>query len=286
MNITNISIEKFKSYLEVKGKSKNTIKHYTYDANVFLNFINPNNINNNINRENIVEYKSHLQSKQLNAKTINGILSSLKSYNEFLISIGIQESIVILSQDYIKIQKSFTSPTNTNNNEVGKFIKKIESEPYRNYAIVVALANTGLRISELLNLKLSDLKNLDKNEATIIGKGNKQRKIIVYPRAVEVIKEYIKNHRFGKYENSPYVFISNKAEKLHTATIQAIFNKYSSKITPHDLRHNFATYYLKETNDLIGLQEQLGHENLNTTRIYLHPSMEDRKSNMKSFSIG
>jgi len=214
----------FTQYLtETKNNSPNTIKSYIHDLESYFKYhnINTNNTNQSnqqpspLTRPNILSYKHYLQhTKQTNAKTINRILSSLKSYNEFLIlnHPNIQQSLIILSSDYIKIQRSSTSPTNITLKEAIKFMDKIKSsEPYRNYAIVTLIANTGLRISEALSIKINNL-YLDDNEMTIIGKGNKQREIIINSTAIKVINEYITNHRY-KYKyaaTSEYLFVSSK----------------------------------------------------------------------------
>jgi len=286
-------LTKYTNYLAEQGKSKNTIKSYNHDIGLFFEYfkIEPGIIN----RDQIIEYKDYLlKEKNVDAKTINRRLSALKSYNEFLVKMGYQENLIILSQDYIKTQQSFSSPTNVSPKEVSNFINKIkDNEPYRNYAIVYLIANTGLRVSEALNIKLTDLSTLKNGEITIIGKGNKQRNIIISnPKVVKVISEYLTNYRSQyKYAvevlNSPYLFVSNKGKKLEASSIERIFNKHSKKITPHCLRHNYATEVLEnDVLDLRQLQQQLGHSRLNTVQIYTHPSKEKMKKKLSGFSIG
>lgn len=268
-------INKFATYLKTEGKSDNTIKSYVYDIKKFFNQFNE------LNRDNILAYKSYLELENINAKSINRNLSSLKQYSEF---IGVKD--MIKSQDYITIQKSFSSPTNITKEDFKKFIKKIkQNESYRNYAIVVLIINTGIRISEALLIKLKDL-NLNKSEIIVSrGKGNKQRNVAINNIAISVIKEYLNNHRIkSKYADCEYLFISNKGGKLTTRSIEQVFNKYSDKITPHSLRHLFATNALeKGILDIRQLQEQLGHSHLDTVLIYTHPSRDTmkKKLNMK-----
>lgn len=270
-------MQDFINYLKDEGKSDNTIKNYTNDLkNFFVCF-------GEFNRENVLSYKSQLESKNINAKTINRTLSSLKKYSNFL---GVGN--IIKSQDYISIQKSFSSPTTITKKDLKQFINKIKrNEPFRNYAIVVLIANTGLRISEALSIKLKDLKNLTRGEIIVSrGKGSKQREITVNQPAINAIEEYLKNHR-DKYKYagiSEYLFVSNKGEKLVPRAIESVFNKYSSDITPHSLRHLFATNALeKGILNIRQLQEQLGHSNLNTVLVYTHPTRDAmrKKLNMK-----
>ena len=161
MNNQNINpLTQYINHLAEQGKSINTIKSYSHDIGLFFEYfgIEPQVIS----RDQIIEYKEYLlKERNVDAKTINRRLSALKSYNEFLVKMGYQENLIILSQDYIKTQQSFSSPTNVSPKEVSNFINKIkDNEPYRNYAIVYLIANTGLRVSEALNIKLTDLSTL------------------------------------------------------------------------------------------------------------------------------
>jgi len=286
-NITNL-LDEYTNYLESEGKSINTIKSYWKDINAF--FVHFNVSPSTIKRNQIIEYKEYLQNvKNNNAKSINRALSGLKSYNEFLILKGWQENLVILSMDYIKVQQPFSSPTNVSLKQAKIFMDKIKkNEPYRNYAITTLIANTGLRISEALNIKINGL-TLSDDEMIIIGKGNKQRVIILNPTAIEVIKEYITNHRnkSSYADKCEYLFISNKGGRLQPCTIERIFNKYSNKITPHCLRHCYATSVLEnEILDLRQIQQQLGHSRLDTVMLYTHPTKEKMKQKLNGFKIG
>ncbi len=274
------SLDSFKEHLlNNEGKSDNTAMCYTYDLKAFFNQYP------NFNRDNIISY---LNSKNINAKSRNRILSSFRSYSSFL---GLDNKCPVRSQDYISIQQTFTSPNNLTKKEVLSFINRVRrNESYRNYAIVMVLVNTGLRISEALSLKICDIQ-LDNNEALVTGKGNKQREIILNNKIVKIIEEYINNHRnTSKYAKiSPYLFVSNKGIKLSPSTIQRIFNNYSDTITPHSLRHMFASNALENNVlDIRQLQQQLGHSKLDTVLIYTHPSKKAMKKsmNMRGASIG
>ncbi len=283
-------LSQYQNYLTQLSKSPKTIQEYTKDISKYFQHYNTQPTT--LQRDQILSYKNYLQNtKNINAKSINRALSSLKSYNEFLIATKQQNNLVILSQDYIKVQQQLTSPTNVTIKEAIRFINKIkDKESFRNYAIVTVIANTGLRISEVLSIKLNNI-YLDDYEITVIGKGNKQRTIIINKMVVDVITEYLNNHRNkSKYATtSEYLFVSNKGNKLEPCTIQRIFNEHSKKITPHSLRHVFATNALENNIlDLRSLQQQLGHSNLSTTQIYTHPNKTKMKKqlNMKEACIG
>ena len=209
--VTNITktnpLTKYTNYLAEQGKSKNTIKSYNHDIGLFFEYfkIEPGIIN----RDQIIEYKDYLlETRNNDAKTINRALSSLKSYNEFLVEIGCQDEVIILSQDYRKVQKQLTSPTNTNNKEIFSFMEKVKkNEPIRNYYIIRLILNTGLRISELLNIELSDI-DLKRKNLKIVGKGSKQRNIPLNDKAIEIIKLVIddrKNYRYA-YDSKLYTY--------------------------------------------------------------------------------
>lgn len=295
MNTININtinpnpLTEYTNYLASQNKSTNTINSYYKDINLFFNHFNL--FPTTITREMIIEYKSYLQhTKNINAKSINRALSSLKSYNEFLVKVGLQDSVVVLSMDYIKVQKQLISPTNTNIKEAIKFMNKIKTnEVVRNYYIVALLLNTGLRISELTNIKLSDIMLGNKKKLRVIGKGNKQRIIPLNDVAIDIIKLAIEDRKNYKYAievlNSEYLFVSKKSEKLRSDSIEKIFGKYSNVITPHKLRHVFATNFLENGGDIRSLQQILGHENLSTTSIYTHPSESSLMKSMNSCSI-
>jgi len=279
-------LTQFTHYLQQQNKSENTIKSYYKDIEAFFKFfgLSPTTLT----RDQIIEYRQYLQNERnINAKSINRSLSALKAYNEFLVREGLQENLVILSQDYIRIQKQLISPTNTTKNEAVKFMNKVkDNECDRNYYIVKLLLNTGLRISEALGIKLDDIMLGNKKKLRVIGKGNKQRLVPINDVAYEIIKLAIEDRKNYKYASEcEYLFVSQKGGKLRSDTIERIFNKYSKSITPHVLRHVFSTNFLESGGDIRVLQIILGHSNLNTTSIYTHPSEMVMMSSMNNCSI-
>lgn len=278
----------YTNYLTSQNKAENTIKSYAQDINSFFEHFNLSPTI--LIREQIIQYKEYLQkTKNNNAKSINRSLSSLKSYNEFLVLKGLQDNLVVLSIDYIKVQKQLLSPTSTTTKEAIRFMEKIKkNEPIRNHNIVALLLNTGLRISEILGVKLVDIR-LDKKKLVVLGKGSKQRIIPLNDEAINIIEKSIEDRKNYKYAtevmNSPYLFLSNKGGKLDKSTIERIFNKYSNIITPHVCRHIWATNFLKNSGDLLACQQILGHSSLSTTQIYLHPSQDDMIKSMNECCI-
>lgn len=287
--ITPNYLNEYINYQESQNKSMNTINAYVKDIRMFFRHFNLSP--SVVGREQIKEYKEHLQNvKNNNAKTINRSLSSLKSYNEFLIKEGWQENLVVLGQDHVKVQKQLTSPTNVNLKEANRFMEKVKkNECMRNYHIVRLLLNTGLRITELLSIELDDI-NFKRASLRVVGKGSKQRIIPLNKVAIEIINKAIEdreNYNHAIELGSQYLFLSNKSKtgRLESSSVERIFNKHSNVITPHKLRHIFATNYLKNGGSLKELQEILGHGSLSTTQIYLHPSQDDMRNSMNNCCI-
>ena len=275
-------------YMKDLNKATNTITSYVKDINAFLKY---NEFPFTLTREQITQYKQYLlETRNNDAKSINRALSSLKSYNEFLVREKVQDSVVVLSIDYVKVQKQLTSPTNTTKNEAVKFMEKVKkNECPRNYYIVRLLLNTGLRISELLNIELDDI-NFKKENLKVLGKGSKQRIIPLNKTALEIIKLAIedrKNYNHAITLDSQFLFLSNKSKtgKLESSSVERIFNKYSNTITCHSLRHVFATNFLEDGGNIRELQMILGHSSIATTTIYTHPTESSLRKNINSCSI-
>lgn len=262
-----ICMEKFTNYLVNESLAPNTIRNYVSDIGLFLQYAPEQ-----FTKQDVLEYRALLQQTK-NATTINRFLSALKHYTR---SRGLPD--MVGSNDFIKIQKTYVSPTTLNEEDVLEFLARLRrNQPFRDYCIAVVIANTGLRIGEVLSIRLSHLQLIDSNELIIIGKGNKQRKVVINDSTVKVIMHYYNNERI-KYKwaaMSDYLFVSNKGKRLNAATVNRIFNDNSLTITPHMLRHFFATNALEEgLLNLRQLQEQLGHSSLETVQKYTHPRRE------------
>ena len=275
-------MKNFESYL-AESKSPNTIKSYVSDLKKYFSFSN----STILTRSNIETYKQYLLNQNKSASTINRHLSSLSAYNLYLIQNKLMNEVIILPKDYIKVQKTKTNPNDLSKEEINKFIHEIKKyEPYRNYCIVMTLIGTGLRINECLSLRLNNI-DLDNAEGYVVGKGNKMRRFDILPEIIPVLREYINNHRhkYLRASNSPYLFVSTRKDRLCTASINAIFNYYSDKITPHKLRHYFASEVYQQTNDIVLVKDQLGHSNINTTMIYTYQKIQDKKRKLAAVSI-
>lgn len=283
-NLMQHNLQQFILYLKNESKSENTVKGYVRNIIDYNRWFNDSFGKDfiTLHRPNILEYKGYLQNIRCNnAKTINHKLSSLRKYNQYLMSEGLQDNIVIEINDLNKIQQEYASPTDITELEVKQFLQSLlESGDARNYALSVLLAYSGLRISEAVNIKLTDF-DLKSGECLIRnGKGNKQRAIILNSKVVNAIKEYLKI-RENQNLDSEYLFISRKKNRLDRTTVNRLFNSYSNKITPHQLRHFFCTNALEKGMVAHEVAYQAGHSNIHTTLLYTNPDKKKLKSKME-----
>lgn len=280
-------IPQYKQYLIAQAKSVNTVKTYVSDVEQYFK------VYDGIDRESIQGYKEYMKKKlDLSSVTVNRKLSSLKSFNEFLLGEGLVESVFVLKRDFIRVQEK-GNPTDVTEKQVNMFLKRVSEKPNiyksRDIAIIYLIANTGIRREEVTNLKLKNL-DLENGELIVIGKGNKQRVVYLNDVTVEMNNWLNDRKKFKHAEKSPYIFVSERSDKLHKDTVNDIFNKYctpKNKVKPHGLRHNYSTTMIeKEILDLPQLQNQLGHASISTTQIYLHPRKDTIKKKINKFKIG
>lgn len=283
-------IGEFLRYLLIdKGYSGNTIESYKRDLYKFLEYNKGKNINN-INNNDLKDYIKFLSKENLNEKSISRNISCLKSFYKFLV---IDKKIKDNPSEILfipKIKKSL--PNILTEEEVINLldIKLINNFDYRNKAMLELMYGTGLRVSELVDLKLQDI-DLTQEVVRAFGKGKKERIIPLGEFASYALKEYInkyRNNMLKKYNNE-YLFLNNHGNKM---TRQGFFKiikaiaeekRINKPLSPHTLRHSFASHMLKYGADLRTIQELLGHSDISTTQIYTHVTNEQLKENYKEF---
>ncbi len=282
MNISN-SVNKFKEYcLKELNYSEETILSYISDLDNYEEYLKNNNINYlDINKMEILDYLKYLDDLKYTNKTISRHLSTLRSFYNYLVNIKLLDNNIYKRIRNPKVEKKL--PNYLNIIEVEDIINEIPiktKEDIRNKCIFELLYSTGIRVSEASDLKYKDI---DKNSMSIriFGKGSKER--IVYYGEVfsDTLNKYLQvRDKFLINGNIDYLFINKNGNKLSRQSIEGIINKIiknssvNHKISPHVLRHTFATHLLDNGADLRSVQELLGHENLNTTEIYTHISNE------------
>ena len=267
-------IEKYITYLEYERKlSLNTIKSYLNDLKDYDNYFKGKIID--ISYEDVKKYLDTLQKKT--NTTISHYITVINSFYSFLISENEISSNPCENIANPKIIKKL--PNYLTEEEVNKLlnIKIITPYDYRNKAMLELLYATGLRISELCNLKLSDV-DISNCFVRVYGKGKKERIVPITDLALNHLQIYITHYRniILKTKDSEYLFISNNLTNISRQGFFKILKKECKKagieknVSPHILRHSFATHLLKHGADLRIIQELLGHEDIVTTQIYAH----------------
>ena len=275
------SFENFKNYLKLeRGLSINSIKSYEYDLNLFKNFIQSNKMSDtpfNCRPETVKNYLyNNLSNKKSRSQARS--ISAIKSFFNYLIFEGHIKKSPVSDIESPKLEKKL--PEVLTELEIEKLIKSFDIQQnfgQRNRTIIEVLYGTGIRVSELINLKLSNI-FFKENIIKIIGKGNKERFVPLGRIASNEIKEYLKirDNSIINSKFSDIVFLNRYGRGLTRSMIfKIISDSYKrigldKKISPHTLRHSFATHLLKNGADLRTIQIILGHESITTTEIYTH----------------
>ena len=287
MNKIDNLIEEFLRYLLIdKGYSKNTISSYKQDLDKFSKYFK----NKDINSIDTNGLKDYIRSLNLNEKSISRIISCLKSFYKFLIIEKIVKNNPTDGLYMPKIKKSL--PNILSIEDVDKLlnIKLDDDFSYRNKAMIELMYATGLRVSELVNLKINDI-DFSQDIIRIVGKGSKERIVPIGDYSKEYLEAYIYKHRANllkKYQ-SEYIFLNNHGKQMTRQGFFKIIKKIAtdvgitSEISPHTLRHSFASHLLKYGADLRTIQELLGHSDISTTQVYTHIANEELRKNYNEY---
>ena len=269
----------FISYLSDKDYSLNTINSYEKDLNLFCQYANDCNIAK-VDYNFVRGYLQFLHNKNYTAKSISRHISSLKSFFKYLTKMEIVKENPCLLVTNPKIEKKLPNYINYQDLDI-LFNTPDCSTPLglRNRLILELLYSCGVRVSELVNIKISDI-DFSNNRILILGKGNKERYVLYGKICRDLLNDYINNSRVKLNKNSDYLLLNKFGKKITDRAIRMIIDNIVKKsslklnISPHTLRHTFATHLLNEGADLKIVQELLGHENIATTGIYTHVSNE------------
>ncbi len=292
------AVNNFRKYLAVeKGYSPLTIKEYTHDLRLLSNYlIEKFNYNKEfkvekVDKFEIAEFLGDIILVDDNSPvTRNRKLYSIRSFFKYLAKNDVLENNPTLSIEASKTEIK-SEPIYMKLDDARRYIDSINNydsiNRVRDLAIVKLFLYAGLRVSELVNL---DIENIDFENKSIkfFGKGNKERILPLHDDVINVIEDYLKERdlisiKYKEDENS--LFISRHGRRISIRSIQMLVKKYakaagiknSSKITPHKLRHTFASLLYYQTKDIKILQELLGHSNISTTQIYTHTDIEQKK---------
>ena len=268
----------FINYLRIEKRlSSNTIFNYSLDIKKFYKFFN--NKIDNLTKENIDKYIKSLNNND--ASSINRNITSIRQFLKFLIKNNIYEEKILDNLEYRKTPKKL--PKFLTIEEIDRLlnIKLNTSFDYRNKAMFELMYSTGLRITELISLTLNSI-DLENCMLRTMGKGKKERIIPIGDEAIKWVKLYINEHRNSlikkKNKVTDILFLNNHGKILSRSGFNMILkaiaseNKIDKYLTPHVIRHSFATHLVENGADIRVVQELLGHENIETTEIYTHIS--------------
>ena len=266
----------FFNYLVIeKGLSSNSIKAYKIDIKKFVLWLSRSKKPSfkNICESDLNEYIAYMFKNKLSSSSVNRNISSIKAFYLFLI----KRKIIMISPaaEIITPKQERYLPTSMSELEVEKLLNSPKSSiriEIRDKAMIEMLYATGMRISELVNLKLN---NVDTNRCVVkvLGKGSKERLIPFGENALEALNLYL---NIRPSSNSKEVFLSTRKRRLSRVTFWQRIKTYLKRenlklsISPHTLRHAFATHLLNRGADLRSVQLLLGHSDLSTTQIYTH----------------
>lgn len=278
------------SLLIEKKLSANTHESYSNDINKYINFLNKKNIKNinSITPKDIEEFLMHLKKNNLSDRTIAHNLTCIKEYHKFLLKNNFIKKDVSENISGPKLSKYL--PNVLSVDEVDKLLNiNLESDfDYRNKAMLEILYATGLRVSELINLDMNSV-NFEYASVRCIGKGSKERIIPLGDVSLECLKLYIDYHRGNmlKGYTCDKLFLNNHGKQMTRQGFFKIIKKLAKDngikkdISPHTLRHSFATHMLYYGADLRSIQEFLGHSDISTTEIYTHISLNKIREDYK-----
>ena len=278
-----VYIKGYYNYLLIeKSLSKNTVEAYERDIRKMAGFFLDKNEKikiTSIKYEDFQDYLAHLNEEKIKARSQSRIISSIRSFYKFL---TIEKLIKVNPSELLESPKTGKKlPEFLTVQEVNDLVNEIDrsnSEGERNLAILEVLYGCGLRVSELIELKISEI-YWKEGFIRIIGKGNKERLVPLGKVASKHLKIYINEIRVHKKIEEEYidhVFINKNGKKISRVMIFKIIKKLTAKagikknISPHTLRHSFATHLVEGGADLRAVQEMLGHQSITTTEIYTH----------------
>lgn len=285
-NKYNTYLNNFISYLtNNKRYSPYTITSYKKDTYDYLEFLKKNNIDiKNSNYKIVEEYSKYLYKKKLSKRSIARKYSSIRTFYNYLEKNNILENNIFNLLENPKKEEKL--PRFINEYELDKMFEIPDNSPkgQRDRLILELLYGTGVRVSELVNIKINDI-DFNNNSIKVRGKGNKDRYVFYGKYCKEAINNYIKNGRISLLngQTSDYLLLNRFGKNISVVSIRKILNEIINKcsldikISPHVLRHTFATHLLNEGADIMHVKELLGHSSLSTTSIYTHVTNEKIK---------
>ena len=288
------SIKEFKYYLKVeRSLADNSIQSYLRDINKLADYCRDIKKNEkSVANQDIRNFISHLVAEKISPRSQARIISGIKAFYKYLILEDYITDDPTLLIENPKI--GLKLPEVLSVEEIELIISSIDlskKQGQRNKAIIETLYSCGLRVTELINLKISNI-NFNDEYIKVIGKGNKERLTPIGSNALKYIQIYVNEVRIHKKiskGNEDIVFLNNRGSKLSRVMIFTLIKNIlkkigiKKKVSPHTFRHSFATHLIEGGADLRAVQEMLGHESITTTEIYTHLDKDYLRSNIMQF---
>jgi len=289
------SLQDYQHYLKIeRGLSNNSITNYCLDLQKLIHFLEENDISENpiqVRKETLQRFIYEL-ANHLNARSQARIISGLKSFFNYLLFEDYRNDNPMDLIESPKIGRKL--PDTLEEKEINDLIEAIDlskAEGERNRAILETLYGCGLRVSELVQLRISDL-FFEEDFIKVTGKGNKQRFVpisSINKKYISIYKNEIRVHMKIAKGAEDFVFLNRRGKPLTRAMIFTIIRQLSEKIgldkkiSPHTFRHSFATHLLRNGADLRAIQQMLGHESITTTEVYVHLNRDDLAKTLAEF---
>lgn len=284
-----IAIE-FEEALIADGKAEKTIESYVGDVGAFFQWLESkdNTFTGTLKRFHITAYRNYLVQNNYEVNTINKKINSLQSLNQFLIdSSYLKEQVVDLRKDKVKVAAGSEGEVEVFiDAEIEKILFYIQSEEItsRDRLILLLLLYTGVRVSELVNVKLKDVDVLAMNLTVAWGKGGKRREVPLKGEVIDALREYLEGERKdSKFADSEYLILTNRSPKMDRDAVNKLLSKLEKKLSirmhPHKFRHTFCTRLLKKGVELTTVAKLAGHASIQTTaRFYINTSQKDKRN--------
>ncbi|MEW2923011.1 site-specific tyrosine recombinase XerD [Muricauda sp. ANG21] len=272
----------YKNYLKIeRGLSANSITNYSLDLQKLKDYLDEHNISESpvqIGQETVQQFIYDV-AKAINPRSQARIISGLKGFFNYLVFEDYRSDNPMDLIETPKIGRKL--PDTLSVDEINDLISAIDlskPEGERNRAILETLYGCGLRVSELVNLRLSDL-YFDEDFIKVTGKGNKQRFVPISninQKYINIYRNEVRTHLPIQKEHNDFVFLNRRGKQLTRAMIFTIIKRLAEtiglkkNISPHTFRHSFASHLLENGADLRAIQQMLGHESITTTEVYMH----------------
>ncbi len=277
-------IDKFINYLKVeRNASVHTITNYLKDLSVFKEFLGDKELES-VDHLALRRFLAELRAKDYSKRTVARKLASLRSFFRFMFREGHIKKNPITAVLTPKLDKKL--PVFLDTAKIDRLLAApSDKDPagLRDRALLETLYSTGIRVSELVGLDIGDIDFIS-GVVKVFGKGSKERVVPIGEPALKAIRVYVDKKRDDKVKDKNAIFLNKSGGRLTDRSVRRVLDKHiktcsiAEKISPHSLRHSFATHLLDRGADLRSVQELLGHMNLSTTQIYTHVTMDRLKT--------